>query len=166
MPDSIEDKLKKAKQLRDEAKFKESLEMTSILEKTGNVSPESNLNCQILKGEIFFWLGRYGETLEICEQAYQESQRIGTDVQSFDALIFKLLVLWDLGDINQFQERMLVVEKILNSITEKPSKEFDRRKAIFNWERNCVCNLKGENKKGLELNMESLGFYEESDDNS
>ena len=86
MSDPKPEDLKKIEQLRDEAKFEEALDLIRNLENSGVLSPESNLDCQILKGEIFYWLGRHSETLEICEQAYQESQRIGTSVQSYDAL--------------------------------------------------------------------------------
>ena len=54
------------------------------------------------------------------------------------------------------------IEKMLNSITKKPSKEFDRRKALFNW---AIARLKHSNsefKNDLELLMETLGFYEKS----
>ncbi|GAI81883.1 unnamed protein product, partial [marine sediment metagenome] len=101
MSDPTAENLIKIKQLRDEAKFEEALDLIHNLEDSGTISIESNLDCQILKGEIFCWLGRYSKTLEICEQAYQESQRIGTDIQSFDILIFKLLALIGLKDTDK-----------------------------------------------------------------
>lgn len=160
MSDPKPEDLKKAEKLRDKAKFEEALELISNLENSRDLSPSSNLDCQILKEEILFWLGRYSEVLEICEKNLQESQRIGTNVQSFDVLIFQLNAFLYLGYFDEFREGIIVAEKIFNSITEELSEEYDRRKVFFNSMKGAVYNFKGELKKDLELQLENLRNYD------
>jgi tetratricopeptide (TPR) repeat protein len=165
MLESIEDEITRVKQLRDKAKFEEALDLIHRLEVSGSLSPDSNLDCQILKGEINYWLGQYSDALEISEHAYQESQRIGTVNQSFDSLIWKLSALGFIENETQFQEGIVVVEKLFKSITKEPSKDFDRRKVLYNWVKGFESISKYELRKGVEINMVSLGFYENSGDN-
>ncbi|MHA1941975.1 MAG: tetratricopeptide repeat protein [Promethearchaeota archaeon] len=165
MLDSIEVDIKRVKHLRDEAKFEEALELIRKLEESGSLSPRGNLDCQILKGEIISWLGKYDESIEILESAYQESQRIGEVTHSFDSLIFELCNFAYLNDDAQFHELIVVAEKIFKSIPKQPSKEYDRRRALFNYVKGIESIMKYELKKGVEINMISLGFYENSSDN-
>jgi len=164
MLDSIEVDIKRVKQLRDKAKFEEALDLIRKLEESGSLSPRDNLDCQILKGEIFSWLGKYDESIEILENAYQESQQIGTAIQSFDSSIWRLSTLAYLEENVQFQEEIGVAEKLFKSIPKEVSKEYDRRRALYNYVKGIESILRYELKKGVEINMVSLGFYENSGD--
>ena len=116
------------------------------------------MDCQVLKGEIFYWLGQYSEALEIFEHAHQESQRIGTVTQTFDSLIWKLCTLANLEETDHFHKEIVVAEELFKSLPKESSKEFDRRKVLYNWVKGVESILRYEFRKGVEINMVNLGL--------
>jgi len=89
MLESRSQELVNAEQLNNEGEVDEALKIIIHLEKEGDLTTEDNLECQILKGILYFRLEQYEEAFSIAEQVFQESQRIENTLLSIDSLILQ-----------------------------------------------------------------------------
>ena len=94
MPDLALDEIERGWQLLNEGKDNEVLQLIKILEKNEVLTPEESLKIQILKGNLFFLLGNYQESLKISKIVYNESMRINKPLLSIDAIYIEWVTLF------------------------------------------------------------------------
>ncbi|MHA2282546.1 MAG: tetratricopeptide repeat protein [Promethearchaeota archaeon] len=135
----IVEELKRGFELLNEGKVEEALQLITIFEKKEDLTLEDKLKCQILKGILFYHLGRIDEALKIGEVAYQESLRLEKPLLSIDAIIAKYRALRNTGRRynSELWEFITYTEDVLKSTLKETPSEIEQREAFLN-------NMKGE----------------------
>jgi tetratricopeptide (TPR) repeat protein len=158
----IVEELKQGFELLNEGKVEEALPLITSFEKKEDISPEERLKCQILKGILFYHLGRFDEALKIGKLAYQESLRLEKPLLSIDAIFLEFKVVNNTGgkEIDgvwvEYGEMLFQyirnIEKILKSPLKEDPSEIEQREAFLNYIRGYVYSNEGE----LDLALKSL----------
>jgi tetratricopeptide (TPR) repeat protein len=115
MTDSIPEEIEQGWRLLNEGKEKEALLLMIEFEKKGDLTPEELLRCQILKGYLFFWLGRFEEAFKIGEHSVQESMSLNKALLTIDALFVKFCSIIYTERASEEQDIYMHVKQLLES---------------------------------------------------
>ena len=155
MPDLALDEIERGWQLLNEGKDNEVLQLIKILEKNEVLTPEESLKIQILKGNLFFLLGNYQESLKISKIVYNESMRINKPLLSIDAIYIEWVTLFIfLGTHLETWEQITNCDNLLKAAVKETHSEFEQKEGLVNfmkgyfnfWERNYDLSLEYLNK--------------------
>ncbi|MFX0080901.1 MAG: hypothetical protein ACFE94_04025 [Candidatus Hodarchaeota archaeon] len=122
--------LVRAKELMDQAKLEEALEIIENYEKIESLSSRDQLSALLIKATIYRYNRQYRKSLEISELAYQISQELGLMFESAEALIRKMVVTW-LGDLDKASAYASDAERRLNSLDDDYSTRILRRTLVY-----------------------------------
>jgi tetratricopeptide (TPR) repeat protein len=143
--------LLQARELIDQAKFREALEIIEKFEKGESLSPEDQLSTLLTKARIYAYSGPLEKYVKLSESAYQMSQDLGLVAESIEALIGKAYILW-IGDIDKATSYVLDAERMLNSLADDSSTRVLRRNLLFikSWTLNFKVNFRAAAKSARE----------------
>ncbi|MHA2260606.1 MAG: tetratricopeptide repeat protein, partial [Promethearchaeota archaeon] len=149
MPDLKPSELIHAESLNNKGKVNQALQIVIELEEKGDLTPENNLECQILKGILINRLGLFLDAIKIGDQAFEESQKLGKTVQSIDALFIKGLALNLTGKYNEAEENIDLAKTLMKTLTSESPKELESRQAIISYTESWISSRRGEIEKAL-----------------
>ena len=150
--------LTQARDLLEQAKFDEALEIIKKYEKQESLTKEDQLSVLLTKGGLYLYKQRTRKALQIYEVAYQISQDLGLVPETIRALIGKAYVGF-IGNLDKASNYIEDAERKLNTIVEDPSTEKLRRDLLFikSW----TLFLKSKMKDAVESARECLRLTEE-----
>ncbi len=154
--------LVQARELMDQAKFDEALEIIEQFENSESLQAEDRLSASFLKQKIYNYNQQYGKSLEISDYAYQISQNLELEPESIRALIGKASIVF-LGDFDKADAHIREAERRMKNISEDPSINILRRDLLLikSWNLFLKLNLKG----AAELAKECLNSTKEIGNN-
>ena len=155
MPDSIEDKLKRAEQLRNDFKFAESLDLIEKIEEIIDLPEENRLSCIIMKAYILGSENKRAEATELAKKAYNLSQKLNNEEGIIDSLLNISGNITLQGQVEEGFKRLNQVEKLI-----KNSKTVSTNKIqTWYWQLNFLKSysfiFQGDFDKALEFGLKS-----------
>ena len=158
MPILLPEELGKAKELLDQAKFGEALEIITNFENVESLLPEEQLSALLIKARIYIYTQQYEKSVKISERAYQMSQDLGLVYESIEALLGKAFIAF-IGDLDKASTYATEAERRLNSLADDPSTGELRRilLTIKSW----ILLLKGNYNGAAESAKECLKLTKE-----
>ncbi len=147
-----------ARELMDQAKFGEALEIVTNFENVESLSPEDQLSALLIKARIYFYNRQHEKWVKISERAYQMSQDLGLVPESVEALIGKAGIAF-IGDLDKASAYVKDAERRLNSLADDPSTGMLRRDLLLT--KSWILLLKGNLNGAAELAQESLRLTKE-----
>ncbi|MFX1572313.1 MAG: tetratricopeptide repeat protein [Promethearchaeota archaeon] len=131
MSDSTQKDLVQIKELIDESKYNEALDLMKIFEEKGEYSVEDLIKCHLLKCELLGQRGLYNEARELANQAYEKSLSLGNPLLTIDTLLSLSKTLPFLGYQDTLLKTINQIEKLLEFYPQKESNDFMQRKATI-----------------------------------
>ncbi|MHA2182165.1 MAG: hypothetical protein ACXAAH_12165, partial [Promethearchaeota archaeon] len=117
MPNPLPKELVQAKELMDQARLDEALEIIEKVERGETVGPKIHLSTLLIKGKIYLYKRRTRKALQTYEVAYQMSQDLGLAPESIETLIGKANIGL-IGDLDRASTYIKAAERELNSLTD------------------------------------------------
>jgi len=118
--------LAQARDLINQAKFGEALEIIENFENVESLLPEDQLSALLIKARIYRYTHQYENRFKISERAYQMSQDLGLVSESIEALIGKAIIAF-IGDFDKASTYVKDAERRLNSLADDSSTKMLRR---------------------------------------
>jgi len=128
---SLSTELKKIEKIVIRGKYNQAHEQLDQFLEKENLSTEDYINCKILKTRIYYLTQPYSLALENGNEALRKSKEIGNHYLIFDSAIWMTWIYGLTGRIDEMREIFEVVEQAINSIKDKKSTEFLRRKSFY-----------------------------------
>ncbi|MFW9822305.1 MAG: tetratricopeptide repeat protein [Candidatus Thorarchaeota archaeon] len=169
MIDSILKKIDQGWELLNEGKEKEALQLILEIENNPNLTPIQELRYKILKGLLYFFLGRFEEAIEIAENSYEEGVKLKNPLLSIDSYLVKWISSLQLDKFNNpqiFQASLKELElskKLLKFEMNESISEVKQREAILNYIEGFFSNYYGETDIALKQLSKSLIICKEID---
>jgi len=154
--DSIHKDLARAKALIDENKYNQALQMINDLENNEDLTVHDPILSKLLKSTILNRLAQYQDAFTLAEEVYQETERLGYDLQSLDASIEMAESLMYLGRLDKALEMVTNNEGRLKIITQVSSKELAHREASIAFIKGLVYAEQNNLDKGIKYTEQSL----------
>lgn len=154
--DSIHKDLARAKALIDENKYNQALQMINDLENNEDLTVHDPILSKLLKSTILNRLAQYQDAFILAEEVYQETERLGNDLQSLDASIEMAESLMYLGRLDKALEVIMDNEGRLKIITQVSSMELVHREASIAFIKGLVYAEQNDLDKGLKYTEQSL----------
>ncbi len=126
---SMHEEIRRGLKLFNEGKDEEILELIKDFEKQDDITPHDIHWFKFLKATLLFFMGRFPESLKIAEEEYQESLRQKKSLFVADFLVIKWSSFLLLARAPELWEDVLYCEKLLKSIEEETSSEYNLREA-------------------------------------
>jgi tetratricopeptide (TPR) repeat protein len=120
MPNPLPKELVQAKELMDQARLDEALEIIEKFERGETIGPEDHLSTLLIKGKIYLYKRQTRKALQIYEVAYQISHDLGLVPESIEVLIGKANIGF-IGDLDNASTYIKAAERGLNSLADDPS---------------------------------------------
>ncbi|MFW9824522.1 MAG: hypothetical protein ACFFE4_16380 [Candidatus Thorarchaeota archaeon] len=130
MTKGLPKELTHARELMDQAKLDEILEIIEEFEKNESLAQEDKLSALLIKAKVFEYTQKYEICVEINERAYQLSQDLGLVSESVEALIGKANLVFT-GDLDKASTYIDEAERIINSIDDNTLIRMLRRSLLF-----------------------------------
>jgi len=159
MPDSTLEEIERGWELLNEGQEEEALEIVREIEKRGDITQEEDLRCQILKGILVCFLGRFEEALKIGKKAYQESLRLEMPLLSIDVIFMEWVALIQLDRVEEAKKYIVYMKKTLKSTSQEPKSEVEQREAVLNYIRGWFFFEEGKLDPAKESLEKSLAIF-------
>jgi len=117
------------KQLIDEGKHDEALQLIDKFKERGEATPNEVLLYNLLKCEILYQQGLWEDLVKFAEQTYQDSLELGNNPLSVDALLKIAEALTWLGDSARVEGIIKQAEELLKTQTQELIMEYKQREA-------------------------------------
>lgn len=140
--------LAQARDLTEQAKLDEALEIIEKLEKVESLSPKDQLSVLLLKGKIYSYYHQFEKQVKISELAFQISQNLGLAYESVEALMGKASILF-IGDLDTANAYLMDAERRWMFLADNSSKKV--LKGRLNFLKSFMLLLKGNLKGAAEL---------------
>ncbi|KKK95550.1 hypothetical protein LCGC14_2671700, partial [marine sediment metagenome] len=111
-----------ARELMDQAKFGEALEIIENFESVKTITPDDQLSALLIKAWIYAYTQQFEKQIEISERAYKISQALGLMPESIEALIGKAFIAF-IGDLDKASTYVTEAERLLKSLPDNFSTE-------------------------------------------
>jgi tetratricopeptide (TPR) repeat protein len=144
--------LKSVYQLIEERKIKEALRIVLELERGDDLSLKELLSYKLVKADLLRQLGNFLDAIEIAKEIFQEFQKLGDLVSSFDALLVQAYSYMITANITQSEDLILQAEKLFKIIKATSSIDLRERESEFVRIKASIHHFKGEIQQSLELN--------------
>ncbi|MFX1480085.1 MAG: hypothetical protein ACFFCI_18350 [Promethearchaeota archaeon] len=129
MPHSEINELNQVNQFIDEGKVKEAFKFISELEQRDDFSFKEKISCKLVKANLIAQLGNYLDAIKGAEAIFQESQKVGDLLSSFDALVIQAYSYVMMVNVIKGGELVKQAQDLLKIIKETFS--IDLRERIF-----------------------------------
>ena len=151
----------RAKNLMQEGKFGEALQLINKFEKKENHLLLDLISCYNLKSSLFYRMEKKEEFFTYAEKAYMASQGQIPSLQLLDAYTGQIhKYLWDLK-YEEAHDLLVKCEDLFNTLIQEPSLEITKRKADIAWNKSALYEIKGDNEKALDCARNSLVMRED-----
>lgn len=148
-----------AKLLMYQGKFDEALEIIEFFKEKVAKDSKELLSALTLKGRVLSYVEKYKEAVEVGEQAYTLSQKLGRVSDSIDALLIKSFIIF-FGKSEEAFDQILEAEKLFNSVYSEISIDQSRQKADLLLIKSIFYRIAGDVNKSYELGLQWLTFRE------
>ncbi len=155
--------LKQAKQLMDQGEIKKAFQIVLELEKRDNLKAQELLSCKLLKAYLLYKSGNFLDAIKSADDIFQESQKQGDLLTSFDALTIKAYAHSMMGNISQSENIVKQAEDLFKIIKERFRIDLRERESFLVRIKANNHYFKGEIQPSLELNKKA---YELAKDTS
>jgi tetratricopeptide (TPR) repeat protein len=142
-----------------EANFEQALETITNFEKNIDLDPQDQLSSLLLRGRISIIKGEYLNAVQIGDEAYQLSIKLGNASESINALLLKAAMLF----LGKYKEALGVVteaEKKHNELNEKSSLRYSHQKTSIYYYKAWVYALIGLFDKAFKMATKCLELRE------
>ncbi|MFX1343737.1 MAG: tetratricopeptide repeat protein [Promethearchaeota archaeon] len=154
------DELKLARQLLDEDKYQETLQILNKYEKYEGITTEDLIECLLIKGELHLILHQYLKGMRILERAFQLSKNRNNKLQTFDSLSLKVRYPRLLRE-HELSQILNQLENIYLSFNDVSPNEKLKREALLHRTRGAVSFFfEYDYEKALNFYNRSLTIYE------
>ncbi len=153
--------LSQAKQLMNESKFKEAIEVINELEDKNDLTIQDQLEIHHLKSSLLLELGYMNKALKYVELAYKESKQLKNKFQIIDVLFTKSHILKMSNKQNEALKTNKKAEQILNTINQTSSIEFKEKNASLMIDKGGYYFNIGELNRSLEYSVKGLTIAKE-----
>ncbi|MHA2400796.1 MAG: tetratricopeptide repeat protein [Promethearchaeota archaeon] len=130
MPLQLSEELTHARELIEQAKLDEALEVVENFEQIKSISSEDQLSALLIKGHIYSYNQEFEKFVKNSERAFQMSQDLGLVSESVEALIGRAFIAFQ-GDLEEASIYVSDAEKLLNSLADNPSARMLRRELLL-----------------------------------
>ncbi len=137
----------KVKQLKDESRYKEALQIINELEKSLNYTTEEKFELYLQKLSLLFELGHFKEFINYIDLADKERSQIKDNLKIIDFLLFKSRLFLIREENDEAFKILTKAEQILNDL---PLKEFKEKNAVILLGKARVCFKKGDFDHSIE----------------
>jgi tetratricopeptide (TPR) repeat protein len=144
--------LSPVKQLREEGKIKEALQIVLELEQGDDLSLKEIFSYKLVKANLLRILGNFLDAIEIAKEIFQEFQKLGDLVSSFDDLLIQAYSYMIMANTTQSEDLILQAEKLFKIIKATSSIDLRERESLFVRVKAGIHFFKGEIQRSLELN--------------
>ncbi|MFX0048636.1 MAG: tetratricopeptide repeat protein, partial [Candidatus Hermodarchaeota archaeon] len=158
---SIPNELSKVKQLKDEGKFTEALQIVNELEKRDNLSLQEQYNCHHLKGSLLFEQGYMDDALKYAERAYKSAQQLKEELQIIDAILIKAKIFRYSDKFTKAFDTISEAEQILKTFDDYSKVEFKEKNAYILHLKSQIYMDTGDLNLALKYGEESLQLARE-----
>jgi len=121
--------LTRARQLINEGKLDEALQLMNNYEEKGEITLEDLVKCHLLKCELFFQQDLYENVVTLAEKTYKESLGLEKKFLSIDALMLTAQALLPLNRLDRAFDIIKQGEELLKNQTLDVPKESKQREA-------------------------------------
>lgn len=153
--------LSEAKQLKEEGKFIDALEIINQIENNEGLILQQRFGIHYLKSSLLFELGYMDKALNYVELAYKESQLLKNKFQIIDVLLTKSEILKKNDKQKESLEPISKAEELLTTITQVSSMEFKERKGYINLHKGGYYFNVGDLNQSLKYTGEALTIAKE-----
>jgi len=161
VPNLNTNEFSQVKQLKDESRFKEALQIINELEKKQSFTTQEQFEIHHLKSSLLHELGHFNEALKYAELAYKESKQMKNDLQIISVLISKSSLLLRLTRLNEALKTIIKAEQILKKINQVSSKEYKEKYASLMLLKGHYYWNMGDFNRSLEYTDEVLAIAKE-----
>jgi len=144
--------LNSVKQLREDGKIKEALQIVSELEQGDDLSLKELLSYKLVKADLLLLLGNFLEAIKIAKEIFQEFQKLGDLVSAFDALLIQAYSYMIMSNTTQSEDLIRKAEDLFKIIKATSSIDLRERECEFIKIKSGIHFFKGEIQQSLELN--------------
>jgi len=144
--------LNSVRQLSEEGKILEALQVIIELEKGNNLSLKELLSYKLVKANLLRLSGNFLAAIELAKEIFQEFQKLGDLVSSFDTLLIQAYSYVITVNITQSEDLITQAEDLFKLIKETLSIDFRERESLFVRIKALIHGFKGEIQQALELN--------------
>ncbi|NHJ19703.1 MAG: tetratricopeptide repeat protein [Candidatus Lokiarchaeota archaeon] len=142
-------------QIIEEGKLKEAYQAILELEQKDDLSNKEKISCKLIKANLFRVMGQYLESIEYAETVFQESQKGGDILSSFDALTIQAHCYTYMVDIIKSEELYTQAQEIFKIIKERFSIDLRERESFLVRIKAGINFFKGDIKSYIKLNEEA-----------
>ncbi|MFX0024130.1 MAG: type IV pilus biogenesis/stability protein PilW [Candidatus Hermodarchaeota archaeon] len=147
--------LSSIKQLRAEGKIKEALQVVLELEQEEDLSHKELLSYKLLEADLLRILGKFLDAVEIAKEIFQEFQKLGDLVSSFDALIIQAYSYMMMIHLSKSENIIRQAEDLIKIINQTSSIDLRERESLMIRIKASIHFLKGEIQPSLTLNKKA-----------
>ena len=123
--------LNSVKQLIEEGKIKEALQIILELEHGKDFSPKELLSYKLAKAKLLHLSGNHLNAIEIAKKIFQEFQKLGDLVSSLDALLIQAHSYMIIVNLNKCEDVIRQIEDLLKKINAEISIDLRERESLF-----------------------------------
>ena len=154
--------LSPVKQLREEGKIKEALQIVLELEQGEDLSLKELLSYKLVKANLLRDLGNYLDAIEIAKEIFQEFQKLGDLVSSLDALLIQTYSYMITVNLTQSECLIQQAESLFKVIKETLAIDLRKRESLFVRIKANIHFFKGEIQRSLELNKRAYDLAKDT----
>ena len=147
-----------------EGNLREALHLVKELENNDYLTPEVTLFCKMAKADLFRLMGKFMESIEICEVLYPEFQQKGDLISSFDVLLLEAYSYMIMANVNKSESLVKRAKNLFNVIKDKYSIDQNGRESILLRIKSGNLYFKGEIQKCLDLNKKAYELAKKTGD--
>jgi tetratricopeptide (TPR) repeat protein len=166
MLQQLPEELDRARELMDQAKFEEALDIIKNFEKKGALTQKDASTANIMLGWIYNYMYQWKNAIQIGDRVYKEALEVGDLSLTIDTLLLKgALFPSIISNIYGFQikeilEYVLEAERKLGEIADDTSLDYLRRKSLILLYKARFYYFKSIYKKALECALQCLEIQE------
>ncbi|MFX0044007.1 MAG: tetratricopeptide repeat protein, partial [Candidatus Hodarchaeota archaeon] len=151
-----------AEQLISKNKYTEAVQVLIELGKKKIISLNHKVLCLILQARTLWWLGKYEDSIKIAEKAYEESLRLGNNLQAVEALNLMALVNNWQGRFDKSYEIIKKSEELFKTLTKESTIDYFRAEAQLDFFKGFLVSRNDVNR-GLEYLKYSVSLWDKTD---
>ncbi len=163
MSHSESKELKQADHLMREGKINEALQIILELEKRDDFTHQELLSIKLFKANLLYKLGDLLGAINYAEDIFQEFQKQGNLLSSFDTLIIQAYAHGIMGNVSQSEDIIKQAEDLFKIVKETFTIDLRERESFLVRIKANIHYFKGEIQPSLELNKKA---YELAKDTS
>jgi len=148
---SLSEEFTQAKQLMEQGNIKEAFQIVLELEKMDNLPTQELLSIKLLKANLLYKLGEFLDAIKNAEEIFQDSQKQGDLLSSFEALTIQAHAYSMMGNIYQSEDIIKQAEELFKKIKETITIDLREKESFMVRVRGNIYLWKGEVRRPIEF---------------